>query len=83
MSFQHAHIWAAIDEIAAGHGLTPSALARMSGLDATAFNLSKRRNTSGRARWPSTESIARVLTAVEMGFEEFAAVVVRHGRDGL
>lgn len=59
----HSDIWNAIDSLAERHGLSASALARLAGLDATAFNKSKRVNRDGRERWPSTESIAKVLEA--------------------
>lgn len=59
----HARLWAAIDAIASRHGLTPSGLARRAGLDPTTFNKSKRFTADGRPRWPSTESIAKVLGA--------------------
>lgn len=59
----HDRIWSAIDAIAARHGLTVSGLARRAGLDATAFNRSKRIGIGGRLRWPTTESIAKVLEA--------------------
>lgn len=59
----HTDIWSAIDSLAERHGLSTSALARTAGLDATAFNKSKRVNRDGRERWPSTESIAKVLEA--------------------
>jgi len=45
------------------------------GLDPTAFNPSKRIGVDGRARWPSTESIAKVLDAVGARMEDFAALV--------
>ena len=48
----------ALDTLAAENGLSASGLARRAGLDATTFNPSKRRMPDGRARWPSTESIA-------------------------
>jgi phage repressor protein C with HTH and peptisase S24 domain len=70
----HGQIWRAVDEIAARKGLTPSGLARAAGLDPTAFNKSKRVGPDGKPRWPSTESIARMLTAVGASFEEFAAL---------
>lgn len=57
----HAGIWAAIDRLAARHGLSASGLARRAGLDPTTFNRSKRIAADGRPRWPSTESIAKVL----------------------
>jgi phage repressor protein C with HTH and peptisase S24 domain len=59
---RHAEIWRAIDRLAAKHGLTASGLARRAGLDATAFNKSKRKGPSGKPRWPSTESVAKILS---------------------
>jgi phage repressor protein C with HTH and peptisase S24 domain len=59
----HAQIWNALDTLAARHGLTVSGLARKAKLDPTTFNKSKRIASDGRARWPSTESIAKVLDA--------------------
>ena len=71
----HEDIWRALDALAAEHGLSASGLARKAGLDATAFNPSKRVGADGRARWPSTESVAKVLAATGAGFSEFAALV--------
>lgn len=59
----HARIWAAIDRLAERNDMTPSGLARRAGLDPTTFNKSKRAATDGRLRWPSTESIAKILDA--------------------
>lgn len=61
--WSHESVWDAIDALAARHGLSPSGLARRAGLDPTAFNPSKRHGSDGRPRWPSTESIAKVLAA--------------------
>ncbi|WP_027285764.1 S24 family peptidase [Rubritepida flocculans] len=72
---RHDDIWRAIDSLAAEHGLSPSGLARRAGLDPTAFNPSKRVGPDGRARWPSTESIAKVLGATGAGIETFASLV--------
>jgi phage repressor protein C with HTH and peptisase S24 domain len=52
----HRAIWDGIDALAQRHGHSVSALARLAGLDATAFNVSKRVSKDGRERWPSTES---------------------------
>lgn len=60
---KHAEIWAAIDALARDNGLTASALARKAGLDPTTFNKSKRITREGKPRWPSTESVAKVLEA--------------------
>lgn len=59
----HDTIWQAIDRLAQNHNLSPSGLARMAGLDATIFNPSKRVKANGRPRWPSTESISKILQA--------------------
>jgi phage repressor protein C with HTH and peptisase S24 domain len=59
----HAQIWSAIDRLAANAGLSASGLAKRAGLDPTTFNKSKRVTASGRARWPSTESISKALAA--------------------
>jgi phage repressor protein C with HTH and peptisase S24 domain len=67
----HARIWAAIDELASRHELSPSGLARRAGLDPTTFNRSKRVAADGRPRWPSTESIAKVLQATGERLEGF------------
>jgi phage repressor protein C with HTH and peptisase S24 domain len=69
----HEQIWGAIDRLAQRHELTPSGLARRAGLDPTSFNKSKRLSADGRLRWPSTESIAKVLDATTSSMEEFLA----------
>lgn len=72
---RHDDIWRALDSLAAENGLSPSGLARRAGLDPTAFNPSKRVGPDGRARWPSTESIAKVLAATGAGIEAFSSLV--------
>lgn len=67
----HSAIWDAIDALATRHGFTTSGLAKVAGLDATAFNRSKRVSRDGRERWPSTESIAKVLDATSESFDAF------------
>lgn len=67
----HRAIWDAIDTAAKRHGLSTSALARLAGLDPTAFNPSKRVSKDGRERWPSTESIAKILDATAETFDSF------------
>ena len=71
----HTSIWRALENLAAENGLSVSGLARRAGLDPTTFNLSKRRSADGRLRWPSTESLARVLDATDSSLEAFAALV--------
>lgn len=69
----HRAVWDGIDTIARNHGLSVSALAKLAGLDATAFNVSKRVSKDGRLRWPSTESIAKILEATGESFDSFLA----------
>jgi phage repressor protein C with HTH and peptisase S24 domain len=71
----HTQVWSAIDRLAERAGLSASGLARRAGLDPTTFNRSKRMTAQGRARWPSTESIAKALTATGTPFEVFVALV--------
>jgi phage repressor protein C with HTH and peptisase S24 domain len=70
----HKQIWNAIDALAARNGHTASGLARAAGLDATAFNKSKRVGPNGKQRWPSTESVAKVLAATGASLDSFAAL---------
>ncbi len=67
----HAQIWAAIDALAVNHGMSASGLARKSGLDPTTFNPSKRFTAAGRERWPSTESIAKIMRCTNSSVDEF------------
>src|SRR4029078_1848868 len=71
----HDQIWGAIYRLAERHDLTPSGLARRAGLDPTSFNKSKRLSIDGRLRWPSTESIAKVLDAPGASMEEFLGLM--------
>lgn len=76
MPLSHSQLWKAIDGLARREGLSPSALARRAGLDATSFNPSKRFGPGDppRPRWPSTESLTRILTATGLSLGEFAAL---------
>ncbi len=70
---RHSDLWRAIDRLAAKHGLSPSGLARRSGLAPTPFNKSKRTTKEGKQHWPSTESIAKILAATGDSLAEFVA----------
>ncbi|NJM28966.1 MAG: helix-turn-helix transcriptional regulator [Rhizobiales bacterium] len=78
--FTHKQVWAAIDTVAERYGFSASGLAKKSGLDPTSFNPSKRHGPDGRPRWPTTESIARVLDASGASVEEFTDLLT--GRRG-
>ena len=71
----HNQVWSAIDTLASRYGMTASGLAKKAGLDATTFNKSKRQTVEGRLRWPSTESIAKVLDATGATLDEFMNLV--------
>ena len=71
----HLQIWRALDALAARHNMSPSGLAKLAGLDPTTFNTSKRGAATGKLRWPSTESIAKVLGATGASLEDFVALV--------
>lgn len=75
--FSHADLWNALDRLAAAKGLSPSGLAKLSGLEPTSFNKSKRLSNDRppRPRWPSTESLAKVLTATRLSLGEFAELL--------
>jgi phage repressor protein C with HTH and peptisase S24 domain len=83
-TLSHGEIWRAIDALAERFDMTPSAMARMAGLDPTSFNRSKRGSVEadGRARWPSTESLAKLLEATGVNFSEFAALTERTSAPG-
>ncbi len=70
---KHTDIWHAIDRLAARYNLSPSGLARRAGLDPTTFNKSKRITREGKRRWPSTESIAKILDATGASLAEFVS----------
>lgn len=69
----HSNIWRAIDELARDRGYTVSGLAKRAGLNPTSFNKSKRISAEGKHRWPSTESIAKLLHVADASLSEFLA----------
>ena len=72
---KHSDIWHAIDTLAREKGFSPSGLARRAGLDPTTFNKSKRTTREGKLRWPSTESVSKVLAATGTSLGEFVAYI--------
>src|SRR5258708_1119584 len=71
----HGQIWAALDRLAERAGLSPSGLAKRSGLDPTTFNKSKRITADGHERWPSTESVAKALAATGSSIDIFVQLI--------
>jgi len=74
-SLSHSRLWTGIDQLARRHGLSVSGLAKAAGLDPTAFNKSKRVTPEGRPRWPSTESLSRILEATGASLDELTQLI--------
>lgn len=73
--FTHPQVWAGIDKLAKEKGWSASRLAREAGLDPTTFNRSKRHTNQAKPRWPSTESLAKILDATSTSLESFVALM--------
>ena len=71
----HHQIWHAIELFAHDHGLSCSGLARRSGLNPTAFNKSKRFSKYDQPRWPSTWTIAKILSATGASLQDFCKYI--------
>lgn len=67
----HEEVWGAIEQFAVDQNMTCSGLARRSGLDPTTFNRSKRWSREGQPRWPSTQSISKILNATGKTIDDF------------
>ncbi|QPC94911.1 helix-turn-helix transcriptional regulator [Mesorhizobium sp. INR15] len=78
----HDRVWAAIDALAERYSLSASGLAKRAGLDSTAFNKSKRLSSDGRPRWPSTESLAKIIEATGASLDEFTGLIEGRGELG-
>ena len=72
----HYQIWHAIELFAREHGLSCSGLAKISGLDPTTFNKSKRLTVFGQPRWPSTASISKILAATGASANDFFKFII-------
>ncbi|MGB8816621.1 MAG: helix-turn-helix transcriptional regulator [Rhizobiaceae bacterium] len=78
----HERVWAAIDKLAARKSMSASALAKSAGLDPTAFNKSKRVAADGRPRWPSTESLAKIMAATGSSLDELFGLLAGSAKTG-
>jgi len=77
----HYQIWHAIELFARAHGLSCSALAKISGLDPTTFNKSKRFSKYEQPRWPSTSSISKILAATGAEPNDFFKLVTNSNNE--
>src|SRR3954451_8379590 len=75
----HKAIWRGIDMLAAKNHLSASGLPKRAGLDPTTFNKSKRTTKQGKPRWPSTESLSKVLDATSTPMGEFVSLLDEGG----
>jgi hypothetical protein len=75
LSFGHQQTWDALAAIAERCGMSLSGLSQRAGLDPTSFNPSKRHGPGGRKRWPSMETLSRVLAVAGMDMRSFAEIL--------
>ena len=73
--FSHWEIWDAIDRVAERQGWSVGRLATRAGLDPTALHASKRASPDGKARWPSSATISKVLQASGTTMQEFTEIL--------
>ena len=73
--YTHRTLWAGIDLLARSRHLSLPQLALSAGLDQTALNPSKRIGADGKPRWPTTETLLKVLTASGTSLGEFSAMI--------
>lgn len=78
----HQAIWRGLDLLAERNRLSASGLAKRAGLDPTTFNRSKRTTKQGKPRWPSTESLAKVLDATTTTMADFVGLLDEPGGIG-
>lgn len=77
----HEDIWRAIDRLAELNGYSPSGLAKKGGLDPTSFNKSKRFSRDGKPRWPSTESLSKVLGVTDSTLSDLLSLIGQNDLD--
>ena len=68
----HNELWNGIYNLASEFNISCSKLAKISGLDPTVFNRSKQYTNSGKPRWISICSLARIMDATGISLAEFA-----------
>lgn len=72
---KHEDIWRGIDRLAESRGLSVSGMARQAGLDPTTFNRSKRVGPDEKRRWPTTESLSKILNATDATLADFVTLM--------
>ena len=74
-SDMHRAVWSAIDAIAEARGVSLDRLGVEAGGSRTLFHRSHRTEPTGKLRWLSTRTIARLLDATGMDFVQFGYLV--------
>ena len=74
MKTAHDIIWEVVEEIAEQRGVSLSRLAVTAGLDATAFNPSKRLANGGLPRFPAMTTMLAVLKVTGLTWYDFAKI---------
>lgn len=64
-------VWRGIDHLADEIGVTPARLAKMAGLDQAVFSAGRRKRPEGGLRWPSMDSLAKVLDVADISLGDF------------
>lgn len=70
-NLNHNSIWGGLDNLACRKNISVSRMAILSDIDSTTFNKSKRADVYGRLRWPSTETLVKVLNAMDVSWSDF------------
>ena len=71
----HPQLWRAIDAIAARRNVSLSTLAQSAHLDRTVLDPSKRVSRNGHERWPSTETLWKLLAGADVTLSEFGELL--------
>ncbi len=75
MEKHHNALWTAIDNLAYEKHISVSRMARLSHMDSTAFNKSKRFDVYGRPHWPSTETLTKMMRAMKITWHDFVKYI--------
>lgn len=73
----HQVIWSVIDEMARRNKMSLCHLALISGLDNTCLAPNKRFTRNGKPRWPSIETVYKILTATHTDVITFVRLIQR------
>ncbi len=80
---KHETIWKAVDNLAKKNNMSTSGLAKTIGLDPTTFNKSKRFRKDGKKRWPSLNSINKLLNYFNISFDELYGNLLQNHFHGI